>query len=228
MAKSGDAQKPAPSAAGDLGLLDFVACRTCDLIHAPVSLPKAHRAVCSRCGGDLSKYKENSLNRTMALSIAALILYVPANLYPILTMEFFGASQSDTIWTGVVALAQAGMWPIAILVFLASIAIPLIKILGLLFLVATIKWNLWLQRRTKIFRFIDAIGRWSMLDVFLLSILVAVVKLGQLATVEPGLGSLAFAAVVVLTIFAANCFDPKLIWADETSRTGGDLSPNNR
>ncbi|MEM7169290.1 MAG: paraquat-inducible protein A [Pseudomonadota bacterium] len=184
-------------------------------------MPEGHRSVCQRCGAELSKYKAESLSRTFALSLAALILYVPANLYPILTMEFFGASQADTIWTGVVALAKAGMWPIAILVFLASIAIPLIKILGLLFLVATIRWDLWLKRRTQMFRFIDVIGRWSMLDVFLLSILVAVVKLGQLATVEPGLGSLAFAAVVVLTIFAANSFDPKLIWkngADETQR----------
>ncbi len=197
---------------------ELIACRICDLVHEAVPVPKAHRSVCSRCGSELRKFKPDSLDRTLALALAALILYIPANLYPIMTMEYLGRLQKDTIWTGVVALAHSGMWPIAILVFLASIAIPLIKILGLLFLVATIRLNLWRDQRTQIYRFIESIGRWSMLDVFLLSILVALIKLGQLATVEPGPGALAFAAVVVLTIFATTAFDPKLIWADDQKR----------
>ncbi len=190
----------------------LVACRDCDLLHQVEAVPEGHYIKCSRCGALLSERKRNSLNRTLAFVIAALIFYIPANVYPIMTFEFMGQAQTNTIWEGVKALYLSGMWLVATLVFCASILIPLLKLLGLLYLMAAIKWGRNKHDETRLYRIISIIGRWSMLDVFLLSFLVAVVKLGQIATVVPGPGALAFATVVVLTLFASESFDPRLIW----------------
>jgi paraquat-inducible protein A len=194
----------------------LIACRDCDLLHQVGFVPEGHYVKCSRCGSLLQERKKDSLNRSLALVMAALIFYIPANVYPIMTFEFMGQSQENTIWEGVKVLYASGMWPVATLVFCASITIPLLKLLGLLYLMVTLKWfpskYAGKYDRTRLYRIISVIGRWSMLDVFLLSILVAVVKLGQMATVIPGPGALAFATVVVLTMFAADCFDPRLIW----------------
>jgi paraquat-inducible protein A len=148
--------------------------------------------------------------------LAALIFYVPANLYPILRMEFYGAYSESTVWDGCVKLFQDGQYVVAVIVFLASILIPLFKLLGLFFLVVTtrIAPDRRRQDRTRIYRIIEVIGPWAMLDVFLLAILVALVKLDQLATVLPGTGLLAFTAVVVFTILASASFDPNLIWEE--------------
>ena len=139
---------------------------------------------------------------------------MPANIYPILRMDFYGAYSESTVWDGCVKLYQDGQWPVATIVFLASILIPLLKLLGLLFLVVVTKFRstFFRQERTWIYRIIDAIGPWAMLDVFLLAILVALVKLGTIATVLPGPGLIAFTAMVVLTILASASFDPTSIW----------------
>jgi paraquat-inducible protein A len=155
-----------------------------------------------------------SLHATAALSLAALILYVPANIYPILHMELYGVESDSTIWDGVVSLAQHNEWVVAVIVFLASMVIPLLKLTGLFFLVVSsmLQKGRWRRWRTGLYKFIDAVGPWAMLDVFLLAVLVALVKLGQLATVVPGPGLFAFAGVVVFTMLASSAFDPKLIW----------------
>ena len=184
--------------------------------HVESSPPDA-RVHCARCGAKIFERKRNSLHRTAALSLAALVFYVPANIYPILRMEYYGAYSESTVWDGCVRLFQDGMWPVATIVFLASIIIPLLKLLGLFFLVTTAKSMKHQRERTWVFRFIEAIGPWAMLDVFLLAVLVSIVKLEQLATVLPGPGLLAFSAVVVLTILASSSFDPRLIW-DEPER----------
>jgi paraquat-inducible protein A len=191
-----------------------VLCRSCDLSLQTDDLEPGAKAVCPRCRSKVSERKLNSLQRTAALSFAALVLYVPANIYPILRMQFYGAYSESTVWDGCVRLFQDGMWFIAIIVFLASILIPLFKLLGLFFLVTTARSTRWQRERTRIYQFIDVIGPWAMLDVFLLAILVAVVKLEQLATVLPGPGIVAFASVVILTILASQSFDPRLIWDD--------------
>ncbi len=164
----------------------------------------------------IAERKVDSLRRTAAFTLAALILYVPANVYPILRMDYYGAYSENTVWDGCVSLFQNGQWVVAVVVFCASILIPLFKLLGLLFLVATSGAGSARRRpeRTWIYRIIEVIGPWAMLDVFLLSVLVALVKLKQLATVLPGPGLLAFTAVVVLTILASASFDPELIWND--------------
>ena len=146
--------------------------------------------------------------------MAAVILYIPANIYPILRMSYHGAYSESTVWDGCVNLFRDGQWFVAVIVFVSSMAIPLFKLLALVFLVTTAKTNsqLWRRERTQLYRLIDAIGPWAMLDVFLMAILVALVKLQQIATVMPGRGLIAFTAVVVLTILASASFDPKLIW----------------
>ncbi len=192
----------------------IIACKTCGLVQRREKLDPGTAAECCRCGWIIGTRKVNSLGRTAALSLAALIFYVPANIYPILRMEFYGTHSESTVWDGCVKLFQDGQWLVAVIVFLASILIPLFKLLGLFFLVVTAKFKSVRQRqeRTWIYNIITVIGPWAMLDVFLLSVLVALVKLGQLATVLPGPGLLAFTAVVVLTILASASFDPKLIW----------------
>jgi paraquat-inducible protein A len=172
--------------------------------------------VCSRCGSIVDRPTRNSLRRTGALALAALILYIPANIYPILHMDLYGAHSENTVWQGCLTLFRQGEQLVAVIVFLASIVIPFLKLLGLFYLVLTTRFRSRRRRRarTRIYRLIDVIGPWAMLDVFLLSILVGLVKLGQLATVRPGPGLLPFTAVVVLTILASVSFDPALIWDD--------------
>jgi paraquat-inducible protein A len=152
--------------------------------------------------------RARSLEVTAALSLAALILYVPANLYPILRMNLHGVYSENTVWDGVLSLARSDQWLVAVIVFLASIAIPLAKLLGLFFLVASARYRpqRWRRERDRIFDIIDAIGPWAMLDVFLLAVLVALVKLGDFATVMPGPGLVAFASMVALTMFASASF----------------------
>ena len=197
-----------------------VACRTCGLLQRMEALAPGTAAECFRCGSTLRERKVDSIRRTAAFSLAALIFYVPANIYPILRMWRYGAYSENTVWDGCVKLFQNGQWVVAVIVFLASILIPMFKLLGLFYLVVTA--NLGSTRRqrerTWICRIIEVIGPWAMLDVFLLSVLVALVKLGEIATIRPGPGLLAFTAVVVLTILASASFDPISIWEETGKR----------
>jgi paraquat-inducible protein A len=192
----------------------IITCPTCGLTQCLDPLPPGTVAECSRCDSLLAKAGHNSLSRTAAFSVAALLFYIPANIYPIMSMDFHGVFTESTVWDGCARLFQDGQWLVAIVVFLASLLIPLLKLLGLFFLVITTKLKL--QRaqasRTRIYKIIDVIGPWAMLDVFLLAILVSLVKLGRIATVTPGPGLLAFASLVVLTILATASFDPRQIW----------------
>jgi paraquat-inducible protein A len=193
---------------------EALCCNTCGLVQEVEFLPPGKRAECPRCGSTVSEGPHGSLSLTAALALAALILYVPANLYPILRMHFYGAYSESTVWDGVVSLAEHNQWFVALIVFLASIVIPVLKLAGLLYLVISARFDLGRRRRdrTRIYRFIDVIGPWAMLDVFLLAVLVALVKLGGIATILPGPGLIAFSAVVVLTMLASASFDPRMIW----------------
>ncbi|MBI2359901.1 MAG: paraquat-inducible protein A [Deltaproteobacteria bacterium] len=194
----------------------IIACKICGLMQRMEALQPGTAAECCRCGSVISKHKVNSLGRTAAFSLAALILYIPANIYPILRLTRYGAYSESTVWDGCVRLFEDGQWLVAVIVFLASILIPLFKLLGLCFLVITTKFKSARRRqqRTWIYKIIEVIGPWAMLDVFLLAVLVALVKLEQIATVLPGPGLLAFTVVVALTILASASFDPKLIWEE--------------
>ena len=196
-----------------------LSCETCGLAQRVEPLPPGTVAECIRCGYPVSSHGFG-IDVTAALALAALVLYIPANLYPILRMDIYGAYSESTVWDGVVSLWQYNEYFVAAVVFLASIVIPLLKLMGLFFLVISVKWgrDRRLRGRTRIYKFIDAIGPWAMLDVFLLAILVALVKLGTLGRVVPGPGLLAFCLVVVLTILASQSFDTRLIWENNERR----------
>jgi paraquat-inducible protein A len=154
------------------------------------------------------------VSRAWALVVAALILYVPANLYPVMILVSFGEATQATILGGVQELIAAEMLPLALLVFFASITVPVLKLVGLAFLLVSVqRRSRWRTReRTVIYRIVESVGRWSMLDIFVLAILAGLVRLGNIATIEPGAGAISFAAVVVITMFGAMCFDPRLLW----------------
>jgi paraquat-inducible protein A len=186
-----------------------IGCDTCGLVSRA-----APGMRCSRCGFRLRDRKPASVQRTWAFAVAALVLYIPANIYPVLTVVRLGAGEPSTILGGVRELLDLGMWPLAALVFFASVAVPVLKLIGLgILLISTHCGTGWaLHDRTVLYRVVDAIGRWSMIDIFMESILVALVQFGQLASVYPGPGAIAFAAVVILTMLAARSFDPRLMW----------------
>jgi paraquat-inducible protein A len=194
-----------------------IACKVCGLVHEVPTLPEGMAAKCTRCDSEITRRTAGSFHLTAALSLAALILFIPANIFPILRLEMYGAASENTVWDGCVRLYHDGDFVIAVIVFLASILIPVLKLMGLFILVVTTRLNFqrWKLARTWMYRVIDIIGRWAMLDVFVLAVLVSVVKLKALATVIPGKGLFAFGCVVVLTIFASASFDPQLIWEEE-------------
>jgi paraquat-inducible protein A len=194
--------------------MNMIACEVCGLIQQLENVPPRHCAQCARCDSVLQRYHLNNRARTAALTLAALCLYVPANIYPIITMEYMGRHTENTVWGGVKALYQDHMWYVAAVIFAASILIPFLKLIGLFFLV-TNHGQRWQKIRTHVYKIICRIGPWAMLDVFLLSILVALIRFGRFATVIPGPGIVAFASVVILTILASSSFDPRLIWQEE-------------
>ncbi|MGH6899376.1 MAG: paraquat-inducible protein A [Geminicoccaceae bacterium] len=192
----------------------LVSCHNCDQLSVMPPLPARASAHCPRCGATMHRRKPNSLARTWALVVTAALLYIPANVLPVMTVVYFGRGEPDTILSGVKALIQAGMWPVALLVFFASITVPVLKLIGLTFLLITAQrrstWRL--RDRGLMYRIIEQVGRWSMVDIFMISILVALVNLGAIATIEPGVGAICFAAVVIVTMFASMSFDPRLLW----------------
>ena len=196
------------SAAG-LGLLS---CHVCGLLSR--SAAGTHAASCPRCGSPLHARKPNSVSRTWALLISAMILYIPANLLPMMkTSSVFGV-HSDTIMSGVVYFWRSGSWYLALIIFFASIMVPLLKMIALVVLLVSVQYRSRWQpaQRARLYRLVEFVGRWSMLDIYVVAVIVALVQLKALATIQPGPGAIAFGAVVVLTMFSAMAFDPRLIW----------------
>ena len=195
-----------------------IACKTCGQLHTMVPLRPGDEAMCTRCSAPLERRPHNSLARTAAFALAALLLYIPANAFPILRLQLYGSYTESTVWDGVVLFYRDGQWVMAIIVVLASIVIPVVKLLGLFFIVILtwLKVERGRMLRTRIYNFIDIIGKFAMLDVFVLAIWVALVKLERLASVTPAEGLLPFGGVVVLTLLASASFDPQLIWEGVT------------
>ncbi|CAN5140129.1 paraquat-inducible protein A [soil metagenome] len=169
---------------------------------------------CLRCRARLHRRKPDVLHRTAALVVTGVILYIPANLYPVFTVVSFGKETTATIMGGVIELMTGDDWPLAVIVFVASIVVPLLKLVGLGVLTVStrLRWRGYLRARTRLFRLIELVGRWSSVDIFVAAILTALVTLGNLATIVPGLGVLAFGAVVFVTIVATSAFDPRTMW----------------
>ena len=192
--------------------LGLLSCHSCGLVNRrPATGPGLH---CPRCGVRLQARMTRSLSRTWAFLVAAIMLYLPANLLPIMHVTQFGRARSDTILSGAEYLLQLGMWPLALIVFVASILVPVTKIVILVYLLLTVHLRARGRPldRLRLYRFTEFVGRWSMVDVFVVAVLVALIHLGQVARVEAGPGALFFAAVVILTMLAAHTFDPRLIW----------------
>ena len=192
----------------------LISCHSCHLLNKAEPVSKGTRALCPRCGATLHARKPNSIARTWALIIAAFVFYIPANVLPITHVISFGKAQSDTIMSGVIYFVKSGSWPIALVIFVASVFVPLLKLFLLTYLLITVQLkSQWRPKdRTRLYRITEAVGRWSMVDIYVVTILVALVKLGSLATIEAGSGAIFFAGVVIITIFAAMSFDPRLIW----------------
>ncbi|MBM3116982.1 paraquat-inducible protein A [Jeongeupia naejangsanensis] len=202
-------------------------CHDCGLL---ARLPHEH-GHCPRCGGALHFRKPGSLAKTWALLIAAMILYIPANTLPMMITGSIVGTQSDTILSGVVYLWTSGDWPIAALVFFASIMVPLLKMIAILLLLITCqRRSRWApQQRTRLYRLVEFVGRWSMLDIYVVTILAALVQVQSLASIAAGPAAVAFAIVVVLTMLSAMSFDPRLIWdpVDEEQEIPGETHDAN-
>jgi paraquat-inducible protein A len=188
----------------------FIRCHDCGCLVKTVNQPSC----CPRCDSHLHARHPHSLRRTTALLFTGFFLYIPANLFPIMTVTQFGIGEPHTIAGGVIELINSNMIPIAILVLVASILVPLLKLIGisLLLLCVHFRWQVNARRWTRMYRIIALVGRWSMLDIFMISILVDLVNLGSAAQIIAGPAATSFAAVVISTMFAARNFDPRLLW----------------
>lgn len=168
---------------------------------------------CPRCHASLHLRKPDSLQRTIAMTIGAMILYFPANLLPVLRVEStLSGTRQSTIISGVVQFWQEGDYPVALIIFIASVMIPVLKVLAIVMLCLGARFGYWPRALTQLYRITEYIGRWSMVDVFVVAILVGVVQLGSVITINAGEGAFAFTGVVVLTMLASHSFDPRLIW----------------
>jgi paraquat-inducible protein A len=196
-----------------LGLLVCTRCRATVRAIAPAAGQR-----CPRCHSPVHVRRPHSLGTTAALVITAALLYIPANVLPVMRTHTFFSDDDDTIMSGVISLAHSGSWPVAVLVFFASIVVPLLKLiaLGEILIAVSRKSIRHPQQRSRLFRMVEFVGRWSMLDVFAMSLLVALVQIQSLATVQVRPAALAFAAVVVLTMLAAQSFDERLLWDTES------------
>ncbi len=189
--------------------LGYLVCHVCNAVQTPRA--DDH---CVRCAAGLHPRKASSLARCSAFLSAAYLLYLPANLLPIMhTSSLFG-TQSDTIMSGIVFLWTSGSWGLALVVFVASILVPLAKLGALTLLLVSVqrRWRTRALDRARLYRLIEFVGRWSMLDIYVVTVLVALVQVQTFATIEAAPGAMAFGAVVVLTMFATASFDPRLIW----------------
>lgn len=194
--------------------LGLISCHDCHFLARRPQLAGQQHAACPRCGAVLHQRTPNSIGRTWALLLVALLLYLPANLLPMTITTTFGQQQTDTIMSGVLYFLRDGSWVVALVIFVASIVVPLMKLLILFFLLLSVQLRSnWRPReRTQLYRLTEAVGRWSMVDIYVVTILIALVKLGAVANINAGPASGYFATLVVITMLAAESFDPRLIW----------------
>ncbi len=199
-----------PETISDAG---YILCHECCLM-LKENLSNGSQHLCPRCGSTLEKRLNNSLMRTWALVITALIFFIPANIYPIMVVDAVTGEVASTIMEGIVLFIKSKEYFVAIVIFIASIIVPSIKLVGMSVILISIhrKSQYFLKHRSLMFRFIQFIGRWSMLDIFVVAIMVTIVKFGMISSIHAGPGANAFAIVVVITMYAAATFDARLIW----------------
>ncbi|ADV46865.1 paraquat-inducible protein A [Nitratifractor salsuginis] len=190
-------------------------CESCgQLLRFPPPFRGARTALCPRCGSTVHLRRPASIQNTWALVLASIVFYIPANLLPMMHVHTFAGSSSDTIMSGIIYFLESGSYLIGIVIFIASIFVPTVKIFILIYLLLSIQrgWHHDPIRRQKLYLFTEIIGRWSMVDVFVVSIMIALVHFRGLSEIRTGLGALFFLLVVISTMLAAMTFDPRLIW----------------
>ncbi len=190
----------------------LIACQDCDLLHRQCLLRDGERASCSRCGAVLYRNKRNSLDRTLVFSLTGIILFLMANMLPFLTFQYEGRVQESVLLTGVRELLVQDMWMVAILVLMVSIIIPLLKIVGTLYVLLPLKVNRRPWRAAFMFRLVEALHPWAMVDVYMLGVIVAMVKLSDFATIVPGAALYSFAALLLSMAAASAALNPHEVW----------------
>lgn len=190
----------------------LVACHECDLLMHKPSLSDGESAACPRCGYELFRHRHRVVRRSLALVIAALLLYVPANFLPIMQLNLLGQTTEDTVWSGVVGLYDSGMQGIALVVFLCSMAVPLLKLLCQLLVLLSIRLDFGRSYGLLLYRIYHHMREWGMLEVYLMGILVAIVKLMDLADLSLGLGLFCFVALLLVQVWLEVTMSPHQIW----------------
>ena len=190
----------------------LILCHECDMMHRIQPLPKNGVARCIRCDAVLYGHKPNSLERTLALTVASLVLFITANIYPFMTLRLEGREQKTILFTGVRDLFDYGMWELSFLVFLTSIVIPLIHILGMLYVLMPLKFNRIPWKLALIFRIVRELRPWGMMEVYMLGVLVSLVKLSDIATIVPGIALYSFALLILLMAGSAASLDSRVVW----------------
>jgi paraquat-inducible protein A len=195
----------------------LMACHDCDLLQTIPPVPEGGQARCPRCGAELYSRKRNSLERTLALVIAGLILFFLSNAFPLIDLKIQGNLQETTLFQGVKALYDQDMRSLAMLVMLTCILAPFVQLFGLFYVLAPLKYNRLAPKTARVFRFIRKLQPWSMMEVFMLGILVSIVKLAKMATIIPGISLYSFAALILVLAGAVASLDPHIVW----ERLGG-------
>jgi paraquat-inducible protein A len=195
-----------------MGLNSMIACHDCDLIQKIPSLPEKGTAKCIRCGAVLYQHKPDSLDRTIALTVAGLVLFIVANSFPFLAMKTGGLVRETTLATGIHELYGQEMWEMATLVLLTCLIIPLVQMSCMLYLLVPIKLNRSALYSARVFRFVQHLAPWGMMEVFMLGILVSLVKLGKMATIVPGLAAYSFGLLIFILAASSAALDPHIIW----------------
>ncbi|BBP57309.1 paraquat-inducible protein A [Pseudomonas sp. St316] len=196
----------------DLPLSDLVACHECDLLLRKPQLAHGEKAECPRCGYELYAHRHNVVERSLALVIAALLLYVPANFLPIMELNLLGQSSQDTVWSGVVGLFDTGMQGVSVVVFLCSMGIPLLKLLCQLAVLLTIRLDIGRSYGLLLYRIYHHLRDWGMLEVYLMGVLVAIVKLADMAAITVGLGLVCFISLLLVQVWLEVVMSPHQIW----------------
>jgi paraquat-inducible protein A len=193
--------------------MPLIACHECDLLQQRIELPEKSKAQCGRCGAVLYRDIPNSIDRTIALSIAGLVLFVCANAFPFLAFEVSGQSVQATLLSGAVALYKQGMWEVAVLVAITCFIAPLLQLLLMLYLFIPLKLNRMPMALAKSFRLLSEMQSWNMIEVFMVGILVALVKLTKMAIIVPGLAMWSFLGLIIVLTAAVSAIDPQLVWS---------------
>ncbi len=214
---------------------ELVACHDCDLLHHVKPLPVGTTARCTRCGSLLAQNRRDSLDHTLAWTMASLLLFIVANSFPILSFEMGGRVQENELFSGCIELYSQGWWPLAALVFLASVLAPALRIAGLLYVLVPLKLGRPPLKLVPVFRLVEVLEPWSMLEVFMLGVIVAIIKLSALAEVVMSTGLYAFMGLIITSTAAVVVLDPELIWRrvpqqarTDASGAGGSRPPRGR